>query len=104
MQWLSLRRPLLQIKPKDGGQMTTLTFVGAIARMRKRMTEADFGFAFGRAGISFKGQMQQNFVVLHKKGVKSGAGQNRLWGVPVVPTLKQGIKEPQTKWKMRQER
>ena len=70
-------RPLLQVKPKDGGQMTTLTFVDAIARMGRRMSEADFGFAYGRAGISFKGQMQQNFVVLHEKGVKAGAGQ---WG------------------------
>ena len=68
-------RPLLQVKPKDGGQMTTLTFVDAIARMGRRMSEADFGFAYGRAGISFKGQMQQNFVVLHEKGVKAGAGQ-----------------------------
>ena len=68
-------RPLLQVKPKDGGQMTTLTFVDAIARMGRRMSEADFGFAYGRAGISFKGQMQQNFVVLHEKGVKTGAGQ-----------------------------
>ena len=70
-------RLLLQVKPKDGGQMTTLTFVDAIARMGRRMTETDFGFAYGRAGISFKGQMQQNFVVLHEKGVKVGAGQ---WG------------------------
>ena len=70
-------RPLLQVKPKDGGQMTTLTFVDAIARMGKKMIESDFGFAYGKAGISFKGQMQQNFVVLHEKGVKAGAGQ---WG------------------------
>ena len=70
-------RPQLQIKPKDGGQTTTLTFVNAIARIRKRMTEAGFGFAFGKAGISFKGQMQHNFVVLHEKEVKSGARQ---WG------------------------
>ena len=70
----------MQIKLKDSGQMTTLTYIDPIARMGKRMTEADFGFAYGRAGISFKGQMKQNFVVLHEKGVKSGAGQNRHGG------------------------
>ena len=84
-------RPLLQVKPKDGGQMTTLTFVDAIARLGKRMTEADFGFAYGRAGISFKGQMQQNFVVLHEKGVKAGAGQ---WGGASRPDVGNRNKRP----------
>jgi hypothetical protein len=84
-------RPLLQVKPKDGGQMTTLTFVDAIARMGRKMTETDFGFAYGRAGISFKGQMQQNFVVLHEKGVKAGTGQ---WGGAGRPDVGMRNKRP----------
>ena len=84
-------RPLLQVKPKDGGQMTTLTFVDAIARLGKRMNETDFGFAYGRAGISFKGQMQQNFVVLHEKGVRVGAGH---WGGASRPDVGTSNKRP----------
>ena len=84
-------RPLLQVKPKDGGQMTTLTFVDAIARLGKRMNETDFGFAYGRAGISFKGQMQQNFVVLHEKGVRAGAGH---WGGASRPDVGTSNKRP----------
>ena len=104
MQWLSLRRPLLKIKPKDGGQMTTLTFVGAIARKRKRMTEADIGFAFGRAGISFKGQMQQNFVVLHEKGSSLGQEKAGLGCVPAVPTWERVTKEAGSRWEAKQTR
>ena len=32
------------------------------------MTRGDLQVAYGRAGTSFNGQLQQNFVVLHDKG------------------------------------
>ena len=63
-------RPVLQIRQKTGGAQVAFTFVDAIARMGARMVESDFDAAYGRAGASFKGQMQQNFVVLKESGVR----------------------------------
>ena len=49
-----------------------LTFVDAIARYGGRVSEMDLTLAYERAGSTFKGQMEQNFVVLTEKGVKEG--------------------------------
>ena len=80
-------RPVLQIRQKTGGAQVALTFVDAIGRLGARMVEADFAFAYARAGASFKGQMQQNFVVLTENGVREGArgrGNGRGNGRPAL--------------------
>ena len=68
-------RPVLQIKRKDGPGQFALTFADAISRYGGKLTRGDLQVAYGRAGASFDGQLQQNFVVLHDKGgvKKNGA-------------------------------
>ena len=61
-------RPVLQIRRKDGSGQHALTFVDAITRFGGKLTRGDLQVAYGRAGTSFSGQLQQNFVVLHDKG------------------------------------
>jgi hypothetical protein len=70
-------RPVLQVKPKNGGPQFALTYVDAIKRYGNRVKEADLGLAYERAGMSFVGQMRQNFIVLTDKGVRQGGRQTR---------------------------
>ena len=70
-------RPVLQVKPKNGGPQFALTYVDAIKRYGNRVKEADLGLAYERAGMSFVGQMRQNFIVLTDKGVRQGGRQPR---------------------------
>ena len=81
-------RPVLQVKPKNGGEQSALTFVDAISRYGSKVKDADLVLAYERAGMSFVGQMRQNFVVLTDKGVRKGGRQTRGGGsaVPVVLT------------------
>ena len=59
-------RPLLHVKPKEAGSRTmAYTFADALSRYGMHLRQVDLGEAYRRAGTSFKGQMQQNFVVLH---------------------------------------
>ena len=69
-------RPVLQVKP-NGGPQLALTFVDAVVRYGGRVNEADLALAYERAGMSFVGQMQQNFVILTDKGVRKGGRQPR---------------------------
>jgi hypothetical protein len=78
-------RPVLQVKRKDGGGQFVLTFVDAVVRYGGRIGESDLRLAYERAGLSFKGQMQQNFVLLNDKGVRVGgkaSGGGGLAGQP----------------------
>ena len=81
-------RPVLQVKPRNGGTQSALTFVDAVTRYGGKVREADLGLAYERAGMSFVGQMRQNFVILTDKGVRRGGRQTRGGGRagPVVLT------------------
>ena len=72
----------MQIKRKDGSGQFTLTFADAISRYGGKLTRGDLQVAYGRAGSSFDGQLQQNFVVLHDKGgvKKTGATGTTMGG------------------------
>ena len=65
-------RPVLQVRRKDGGGQFVLTYVDAIVRYGGRIGESDLRLAYERAGLTFKGQMRQNFVILNDKGVRQG--------------------------------
>ena len=68
-------RPVLQIRRKDGHGQFALTFVDAISKFGSGLTRGELQVAYGRAGESFSGQLQQNFVVLHENGgAQNGAG------------------------------
>ena len=63
-------RPMLHVKQKDGNQRPmAYTFSDAIAKFGAGLRESDLGEAYKRAGTLFKGQLQQNFVVLHEEFV-----------------------------------
>ena len=85
-------RPVLQIRPKNGGAQRALTYVDAIVRYGCKVNQADLGLAYERAGTSFVGQMAQNFVVLSDKGVRRGGGQSRGGGSSGQPRMTGGNK------------
>ena len=67
-------RPVLQVRQKSGGGQYAMTFVDAVVKYGGRVGESDLRLAYDRAGVTFRGQMQQNFVVLTEKGVRIGGG------------------------------
>ena len=59
-------RPMLQVRSKDSGlRPLALSFADALTRYGQGMRQGDLGMAYTKAGRAFKGQLQQNFVVLH---------------------------------------
>jgi hypothetical protein len=66
-------RPMLHVRPKEVGKRSmALTFSDALGRYGSGMNEAELGEAYRRAGVAFRGQLQQNFVVLHEGHVYGG--------------------------------
>ena len=63
-------RPVLHVRSKEGGiRMGTFNFSDALARYGANLTEKNLTEAYKRAGSAFKGQLQQNFVVLTERGL-----------------------------------
>ena len=87
-------RPVLQIKKRNGGAQIALTYVDAIKRFGSRVREADLVLAYERAGMSFVGQMRQNFIVLTDKGVRQGGRNARGGSGSASWTLTGGNKRP----------
>ena len=59
-------RPVLHIKPKDQTHRAMwLSFSDALLRYGSGLKETDLGDAYRKAGVAFRGQLEQNFVVLH---------------------------------------
>jgi hypothetical protein len=46
--------------------LKSYTFIDAVSRFGRQMTKEELETAYGRAGRSFNGQLQQNFVVLNE--------------------------------------
>ena len=61
-------RPVLHIRPKDQKKPMWLTFSDALVRFGSGLRRVDLEEAYRRAGVAFRGQLQQNFVVLHEDG------------------------------------
>ena len=103
-------RPVLQVRPKDQNKKSMgFTFSDAVVRYGKELQEAELGEAHKRAGIAFRGQLQQNFVVLHDRRA-GGAPEWSRWRQGPVGTIgksnskrqrDEGPKKPETKkpWK-----
>jgi hypothetical protein len=47
--------------------LKSFTFIDSISRFGRQLTKEDLETAYGRAGRSFNGQLQQNFVVLNER-------------------------------------
>ncbi len=61
-------RPVLHIKERNRTQRPyALTFADAIARYGMTIDDDNLGEAYRRAGNSFKGQLEQHFVVLKER-------------------------------------
>ena len=59
-------RPVLHVKPKiDDQKQRWLSFSDALVRYGAGLEESDLGDAYRKSGLAFKGQLEQNFVVLH---------------------------------------
>ena len=66
-------RPVLTVRRKDSSSQYALTYADAVSKFGARISRGDLQVAYGRAGDSFAGLLQQIFVVLHDK--KEGAGK-----------------------------
>ena len=61
-------RPVLHIRTKESGKSSgTFNFSDALARYGANLTADELGEAYRRAGVAFRGQLQQNFVVLNEQ-------------------------------------
>ena len=91
-------RPVLQVKRRDGGGRFVLTYVDAIVRYGGRISESELRVAYERAGLTFRGQMAQNFVVLNEKGVRQGgraSGRGGAGGRPHAQAGGSGVNKRQ---------
>jgi hypothetical protein len=70
-------RPVLHIKPKSGNQRPMwLSYSDALLRYCSGLKEQDLGDAYRKAGIAFRGQLEQVFVVLHDQVSQPNKDQN----------------------------
>jgi hypothetical protein len=90
-----ISRPMMHIKaagsPINARPQKSFTYIDAISRFGNLLSRGDLTTAYDRAGIAFKGQMSQNFVVLNddeppnpragptprSSGAPSGSGSSR---------------------------
>ena len=69
-------RPVIHVKPKNAEQRPMwLSFSDALVRYGSGLLEVDLGEAYKKAGIAFKGQFEQNFVVLHDRTSHPGEAE-----------------------------
>ena len=99
-------RPVLSVRRKDKSGQYALTYVDAVAKYGGNLSRGELQVAYGRAGESFVGQLQQNFVVLHDKGEGKGnveAAHKGGSGPAMVGGKKRGIEEVDTTSAKRQD-
>ena len=81
-------RPVLQVKQKNEQNRTmALTSADAISKYGEGLREGDLGEAYRRAGLVFRGQLQQIFVVLHDERSSLARNPARTQGA-VVSNMK----------------
>ena len=86
-----ISKPSLLIKDREGKRRPmNLGFADAVKRYGRILREGDLASAYRKAGTSFEGQLQQNFVVMHDLN-KTRVGP---WGGKGgLPTLSHNLKE-----------
>ncbi len=63
-------RSVLYVKPKNQDHKSMwIAFSDALVRYGSGLLELDLGEAYKKAGVAFRGQLEQNFVVLHERMV-----------------------------------
>jgi hypothetical protein len=74
-------KPVHHVRSKaDGLRLGTYNFPDALIRYGENLTAGELGEAYKRAGSAFRGQLQQNFVVLNEKGVSGDSGSAKING------------------------
>jgi hypothetical protein len=71
-------RPILHVRTngKSGEVFNrAYTFIDAIVKYGKCLLRTDLDEAYRRAGVAFRGQLEQHFVVLHESGPASGGAR-----------------------------
>ncbi len=68
-----ISRPVMHVRPTEnaesGSVEMTYTFVDAASKFGHLVKQAELGEAYRRAGVAFKGQLAQNFIILKESGV-----------------------------------
>ncbi len=69
-------RPVIHVRSTDSANHgnKTYTFVDAITKFGHLVKQVELGEAYRRAGNSFKGQMEQQFIILREQQGASGGG------------------------------
>jgi hypothetical protein len=75
-----ISRPMMHIKkvgaPANVRPMKSFTYIDAISRFGNLLASSDLTTAYDRAGVAFRGQLSQNFVVLNDADQPNqGSGQ-----------------------------
>ena len=79
-------RPVLHVKPKIEGQRSMwLSFSDALLKYGSGLREQDLGESYRKTGVSFRGQLEQNFVVLHDQSNNEKPPPKEI--TPVLPDL-----------------
>jgi hypothetical protein len=85
-------RPMMHIRAAGAPSANTrplksFTFIDSVSRFGRQLTKEELETAYGRAGRSFNGQLQQNFVVLNENDQDSLQSVNPRVGAtkPVNP-------------------
>jgi hypothetical protein len=104
-----ISRPMMHIKmagaPASTRPLKSFTYIDAISRFGSLLRRSDLTVAYDRAGVAFRGQLSQNFVVLHDKVSQTprsgprpgGSGATRLSGASSGghwSTGSRGVKRP----------
>jgi hypothetical protein len=90
-------RPMLHVRSSEADtRQMAFSFADALGRYGKRLRQSDLGDAYRRAGNAFKGQLQQNFVVLYD----SQSGNVPFEQRPNGPSVWVASGRPQAKRKM----
>ena len=94
-------RPVLHVKPKRAGQRPMwLSFSDALLKYGPGLGENDLNEAYRKSGIAFRGQLEQNFVVLHdkiEKPMKEHLLRSTSVGTPKKRPRDEGEQEPDSK-------
>ncbi len=84
-----ISRPVLHVKSKEGGfRVGTYNFSDALTKYGANLTQKELNAAYKRAGSAFKGQMQQNFVVLSEHGFGEAMDEARAGPTGVNETVR----------------
>ena len=94
-----ISKPTLLIKDREGKRRPMkLGFADAIKRYGRILREGDLANAYRKAGTSFDGQLQQNFVVLHDLSqAKAGPWGGKGGGTTFPQSEKKRAREPMVK-------